>query len=282
MAKRTEQERGFKWLRYVIVPVIIAIVAVIANLPPSPPGSWQYVGHVIGSDTEKPVRGAKVSLEFQDVPPVIYTDSEGVFRFPVPKSDLPGRVKVEATGYQTYDRSITLSSKNPLEDIRLVPLSSTLASTLVPSPTLTPTPTPTPCFCQSATGDDTLRCLINAESEAANKNNLTLIQQIFAHDATIFRGDTRKTWDAPIAYYTSTFASLKFTEAKHFDIRQIEITAQVAKYTSGSSGYYAEPGATPTPYDNKNPSEHWVFGKNDRGCWVITRFEFNASHIKFP
>ena len=173
-----------------------------------------------------------------------------------------------------------------------MPLSSTSASTLVPSPTLTPTPTVTPtstptptptlCFCQSAMDDDTLRCLILTESEAANNGNLTLIRQIFAPDATIFRGDTGEEWDSPMAYYIPAFSSLDFTEATHFDIRRIEIAVQVARYTSGSSGYYAEPGTTPTPYYNENPSEHWVFNKNDRGCWVITRFEFNASGIDFP
>lgn len=130
--------------------------------------------------------------------------------------------------------------------------------------------------------DDTLRCLIHAESEAANGGDLTLIQQIFAPDATIRRGDTGKEWDSPRAYYEPAFASLNFTDARHFDIYQIQVTDLIARYTSGSSGYYAESNATPTPYYHENPSEHWTFGKNDAGCWVIIEFEFNASHIPFP
>jgi len=160
--------------------------------------------------------------------------------------------------------------------------SLTLTPTPTHTPTLTLTPTPIPCVCQSATDDNTLRCLILTESEAANNDDLTLIRQIFAPDATIFRGDTEEEWDSPMAYYIPAFASLDFTEATHFNIHRIEITAQVARYTSGSSGYYAEPGTTPTPYYNENPSEHWGFNRNDRGCWVITRFEFNASLIDFP
>ncbi|MCS7226465.1 MAG: hypothetical protein NZ821_05670 [Gloeomargarita sp. SKYB31] len=38
--------------------------------------------------------------------------------------------------------------------------------TFTPTATLTPTSTPSACFCHSATDDDTLRCLIHAESEA--------------------------------------------------------------------------------------------------------------------
>lgn len=145
-----------------------------------------------------------------------------------------------------------------------------------------PTNTPTSCVCQSATDDDTLRCLIHAESEAANQSDLTLIQQIFAPNATILQGDTGEEWDSPMAYYEPTFASLDFTDARHYDIQQVEITEQFYRYTSGSSGYYAAPNATPTPYDNENPSEHWTFGKSDARCWIIARYEFNAKHIPFP
>ncbi len=151
------------------------------------------------------------------------------------------------------------------------------------TPTSTPTSTPTLYICQSATVDETLRCLIHAESEAANRGDLALIQQIFAPDATIRRcDDTEQEWNSPMAYYGPAFASLNFTDARHFDIHQIQVTDQIAWYTSGSSGYYAESNATPTPYYHENPSEHWTFGKNDSGCWAIIEFEFNASHIPFP
>lgn len=148
MTSKIEQERGFKWwLRYVIVPIIgsggiiAIIVAVITNL--SSPSQQQYVGRIINSDTGKPIHGAKVSLEFQNAPPVVYTDSEGIFRFSLDStgSNPTGRVKVEAAEYQPYDRFITLSSKNTsLEDIRLKPLSSTSDPSPIPPPTPTPSP----------------------------------------------------------------------------------------------------------------------------------------------
>lgn len=97
-----------------------------------------YVGRVIDIDTEEPIRGAKVSLEFQGAPPIVYTDSEGIFRFSVSliESSLAGRVKVEANRYEDYGRQITLVSNNPnIEDIRLTPSHST--ETVFPTATLT-------------------------------------------------------------------------------------------------------------------------------------------------
>lgn len=175
-----------------------------------------------------------------------------------------------------------------IHDVSICPATPTPTPTAVPTPTITPTATLTPtsisspCFCQSATDDDTLRCLIHAESEAVKVEDLSLIRRIFAPNATIFRGDTQEEWRDPIAYYEQHFAILDFPQARHFDISPVVIAADFAKYTSGSSGQYTTGVGTPTPYYNPNPSDHWVFVKNERGCWVIQRFEFNASHIPFP
>lgn len=152
----------------------------------------------------------------------------------------------------------------------------------VPFPPPTPAPATSACFCQSATNEATLCCLIQAESEAANDGDLGTIGQVFAPNATILRGDTQEPWDNPIAYYAPTFTSLVFTDAAHFDIHIVRMTEQKAWLTSGSAGYYAAPGETPNRYKNENPSEHWTFVKNEQGCWLVSEFEFNASHIPFP
>ena len=154
----------------------------------------------------------------------------------------------------------------------------------VRQPDSTPVAVSTPtCPYHANTVTETLISLIHAESQAANNDDLALIDQIFAPDALILRGDTGEYWDNPRAYYEPTFQALDFRDAEHFDIHIIEITDQMAWCTSGSRGYYGPSGTTPTePYDNPNPSDHWTFSKDTQGCWIITKFDFNASHIPFP
>lgn len=115
-------------------PIVAAIIGAIATIvvgywqfvwkpSHSPPvQTTQYVGRVLDSDTEIPVSNAKVTLDFQGIPRVVYTDSEGVYRFwlPVKGDEVAIRVKVNADGYKVYDRNITLSLSIPqIEDIRL-------------------------------------------------------------------------------------------------------------------------------------------------------------------
>ncbi|MFX1476373.1 MAG: SH3 domain-containing protein [Promethearchaeota archaeon] len=117
----------------------------------------EYVGLVIDSKTRAPIRGAKVSLVFQDVPPIVYTDAEGVYRFTVSfiGDRLSGRLTVEASDHEVYDRHITLLIDNPvIEEIRLMPTDVTAVTFNAPTttsipPTNTPvlstdTPTPVP------------------------------------------------------------------------------------------------------------------------------------------
>lgn len=81
-----------------------------------------FIGRVVDEDNE-PIDGAKVSLEFQGTPPVVYTDAQGMFRFPVNligSGNSNGRIRVEANGYKTNNRLIELSPNNlTIEDFRL-------------------------------------------------------------------------------------------------------------------------------------------------------------------
>lgn len=81
----------------------------------------QYIGRVIDINTQQTIAGAKITLDLEGVPPIIYTDSEGVYRFKVViKSNISGQVRVDAQGYQTYTRYISLSPDvQTIEDIRL-------------------------------------------------------------------------------------------------------------------------------------------------------------------
>jgi len=81
----------------------------------------QFTGRVIDAKTEKRVRNAKVTLEFQGAPPVIYTDSEGIFTFPLKEETRNIHIRVDADGYEKFDRRIDISAKDEIEDIRLDP-----------------------------------------------------------------------------------------------------------------------------------------------------------------
>lgn len=153
MAKRQCTDKPKIDKTQVVVAVIAAIAAVIVGywqfvLKPSQqpvipaPASQQveYIGRVLDGSTEAPIRGAKVTFDFQGAPPIVYTDSEGIYRFTISieGDKLAGRVRIEATGYENYDRNITLLLNNPnIEDIRLRPISE---PSITPAPTMTPTP----------------------------------------------------------------------------------------------------------------------------------------------
>src|SRR5688500_6211691 len=63
----------------------------------------RYIGRVLDDTNQQPIAGAKVTLDFVGVPPVVYTDSEGVYRFNLSiTSDVSGIVRVDAPGYQPY------------------------------------------------------------------------------------------------------------------------------------------------------------------------------------
>lgn len=122
----------------IIVALIGAIAAVVvgywqfgsvSNEPPKTPSTEvqdvEYLGRVVNAkNQDEKVGGAKITLQFRGAPPIVYTDGEGVYRFVVNMNGdkLPGRVFVEADGYKTYDRNITLLANNTsIEDIRLMP-----------------------------------------------------------------------------------------------------------------------------------------------------------------
>jgi len=170
----------------------------------------------------------------------------------------------------------------------------TTAPTAIPTLTLTPTPA---CPYQGRTDDETIANLIRAEAEAVNSESIAIIISIFVPDATFYDGDTKRSWSSPMErYQEDLFKNTDIRDAEHFDIRPAGpgVTGNTAWYTSGSRGYYKDGGvwklfsngsaistsatATPAPYG----SDHWTFGRDSTGCWVITRFAFNSGHIPFP
>lgn len=170
----------------------------------------------------------------------------------------------------------------------------TPSSTLTPIPisTSTPTGTPIPCAYQGANDLTTFTNLINAEADAVNKADFKIIQTIFSPNALIHDFNPERVWYSPVArYQDDLFQNTKFKGAQHFDIFiDGRSSSTMAWATSGSRGFYLDPGGVWMPYENPSAvstnevsgSDHWTFGRNEAGCWLIIRYEFNASKIPFP
>jgi hypothetical protein len=88
----------------------------------------KIVGRVGDKTTGKPIKDAKVSIEGLEVPPVTYTDSEGVFSFPSNDLTKETRIRVERDGYIDYDRRLTPAEYTGNLDIRLEPSKDMTAS----------------------------------------------------------------------------------------------------------------------------------------------------------
>lgn len=100
----------------------------------SPSARHQLTGRVLDAVSNHALAHAKVMLESEDVPPVQYTDSEGIFTFPVPPAAPYVRLKVELSGYEAADRRIDPSTLREAQEVRLQPLAA------APPPALSGTP----------------------------------------------------------------------------------------------------------------------------------------------
>ncbi len=83
-----------------------------------------FLGRVLDQEKQAPISGVKVLLNFPGAPPVVYTDLEGIYRFPVKfdsSSSLKGELTIEAKGYRTHNSFIELlPNKKDIGDIRLL------------------------------------------------------------------------------------------------------------------------------------------------------------------
>ncbi|MCW5318403.1 hypothetical protein GTQ43_33185 [Nostoc sp. KVJ3] len=76
---------------------------------------FHYNGRIIDRKTQAPIDGAKVILEVRGAPSVVYSDTEGIFKFTVNFDDdniRSGQVWVEADSYEKYNRLIELLPAN--------------------------------------------------------------------------------------------------------------------------------------------------------------------------
>lgn len=85
----------------------------------------KFIGRVSDKNTVKPIKDAKVSLEGSEVPPLLYTDSEGVFSFPLNDLTKEIRIRVEKYGYVDFNLRVTPAENIGIQDIRLQPSNKT-------------------------------------------------------------------------------------------------------------------------------------------------------------
>jgi hypothetical protein len=148
------------------------------------------------------------------------------------------------------------------------------------------------CRYQADTDAATIAQLIEAESDAVNNEDISIIQAIFAEDAIIRDAVSGEVWHDPISHYGALFAGFDFRDLTHFDILPTGpgITETIAYYTSGNEGQirWGDGGwqslENASSLDPSTPygSDHWTLQRNSAGCWVITEFTFNAGHLPFP
>jgi hypothetical protein len=148
-----------------IIAAIIALVGVLITVSlqygtkRSLATEIEYLGRVIDINNQQPIPGAKITLDLEGVPPVVYADTEGVYQFQVViHSKVSGQVRVDAKGYQVYTRYVTISPDvKTIEDIRLalLPIATFTRTATSSPPTFTSTATDTPTSTATATSTST-------------------------------------------------------------------------------------------------------------------------------
>ena len=188
----------------VIGAAIIAIVTIAApRIENNSSQEFEYIGRVIDNSTQLPITGGKVTLDLQGVLPVVCTDSEGIYRFKVTlRNSLSGQLTVDAQGYQSYTRSITLARPvQTIDDIRLIP---------VPQLQVTETPTPIPTFTSIVASAPIIDSIDIPDSIVCDRRKYDVL--ILFHDLD---GDAHRIeWE--LLY--SKKQTVLYTEAKEFAI----------------------------------------------------------------
>ena len=149
------------------------------------------------------------------------------------------------------------------------------------------------CTFLGRTDEETIENLIRAEATAVNAKDFTIILAIFAPDAEFYdyAQTPPGTWKGPSdRYQKNLFQNTEFQGVQHLKITPVGpgIVGNVAYFVSGSSGSYRSDSGDWKSFNNPSipstqyGSDHWILQKDNNGCWVIIRMEFNAGHIKFP
>jgi len=163
-------------------------------------------------------------------------------------------------------------------------LFSVILQDIVQSLRATTAPAPsTTCPYQDSTDAATIIRIIQAEAEAVNSKDISIIQAIVSTGAHIREESNHVDWYDPVARYETLFSNADYIGALNLAIQPAGsgITGNVAWFTSESQGQCCVDGEC-TSYFREPHESHWTLQKNDSGCWVITEFVFNAPGVPFP
>ncbi len=139
------------------------------------------------------------------------------------------------------------------------------------------------CPYQTQTDLETITNILNAEANAILQKDINVIKQIYADNAVIKDVQSGQTWNSPVTKYQELFAERDFQKLEHFALQLVKNTGQMAWVTGGVRGHdvYISSGQV-EDFESDTHSDHWIFEKNENGCWIITALDFNATNVSFP
>jgi hypothetical protein len=101
--------------RIIIAALIGAAAAVLAATITATRGQFfnhrTVTGRVLSARTDARIAHAKVSLDGEGVPPILFTDSEGMFSFRWPNAVAMVRVTIEAPDFPLDEHRVMASEK---------------------------------------------------------------------------------------------------------------------------------------------------------------------------
>jgi hypothetical protein len=146
--------------------------------------------------------------------------------------------------------------------------------------TITSTPN---CPYAGSTDTQNFINLIRAEEQAVLKEDLGIITVIYAKGATITDVELGQTWSNVVEHYQLLFENLDFIELTHYDFEVVKHAGNKAWVKSSDSSVMILAGSNEKKKFVSNPGDaHFVFEKDDAGCWRIVHFSKLASHEPFP
>ena len=123
----------------------------------------------------------------------------------------------------------------------------------------------TVCAYDGRSDEVTITNKIQAEAEAVNKEDISVIRNIFASNAVIrYDGESgSEEWNDPVSFYKSKFDEADFVTAVHFNIQPDDkgLTSDTAWFISGSSGKMVFPDDSSIEYHNEVGSDRWTLKK---------------------
>ncbi len=146
----------------------------------------------------------------------------------------------------------------------------------------TPSPPSDNCIFHRDTDQLTFHHIIETEEIAVRASNMSLIQAIFMSDATYEDKSLNESRNA-IDNYVLAFELFDYLESQHHDISIVRVEKNVAYVTSGSSGLYIDlKNNDKESWHSEAGSDHWIFQKDEVGCWKVKKLVVNAKNQLFP